>query len=609
MASPSGKSGELVARVYAGRATVRTQTAGDVRLMIRLLRRVRPFGPHIGGVFLLGLLATPLALLSPVPLKLVVDSVIGNRPLPGILAAVVPAGAGPEELLLLAVAMLAAIAVLTQLQELAADLLQTWTGERLVLDLRAELFRHVQRLSFAWSDTRGTADSVYRIQYDAQSIQYVAVDGVIPFVTAAVTVGAMIYVAAQIDLALALVALGICPLLLIAIGAMRQRLRRGSRELKKLESGSLSVLQEVLSAIRVVKAFGQEDRERDRFVDGSSSTLSRRLRLVLAEGGFGLVIGLITAGGTAAVLYVGVTHVRAGLITLGELLLVLGYLAQLYSPLTTISRKAARFQNYLASAERAFALLDELPEVEDRPGARPLDRAAGAVEFDHVAFAYEQGGTIFRDVRLVVPAGTRVGIRGASGAGKTTLVSLLSRFYDPTEGRILLDGVDMADYVLADLRNQFAIVLQEPLLFSTTIAENIAYGRPGATHAEIIRAADAAGAASFISRLPNGYDTPVGERGMRLSGGERQRIALARAYLKNAPILILDEPTSSVDVKTEAAILETLDVLMRGRTTFMIAHRASTLALCDVLVRIDRDHVVSVTRRDGRSVARKAATR
>jgi len=608
MAEHSETHGRLAERANATR-TRGKRRGGDLRLLVRLLGRVRPYWLHLALVFLLGLLAAPLALLAPVPLKIIVDSVLGGKPPPGQFAAIVPPGAPPSELLLLAVVLLAVIAVATQLQELAADLLRTWTGERLVLDFRSELFRHVQRLSFAWSDARGTADSVYRIQYDAASIQYVAIDGLIPFVSAAITVGGMIYVAAQIDPALALVALGVCPLLLIAIGAMRQRLRSGSRELKRLESRSLSIVQEVLSSIRVVTAFGQEDRERARFVDRSTSTLHVRLRLVLAEGGFGLLIGLITAGGTAAALYVGVTHVQAGLITLGELLLVLAYLAQLYSPLTTISRKAARLQNYLASAERAFALLDELPEVEERPDARRLDRATGAVEFDRVTFGYKGDRPILRDVRLVVPAGTRVGIRGTTGAGKTTLVSLLSRFYDPTEGRILLDGVDMADYRLADLRNQFAIVLQEPLLFSTSIAENIAYGRRGATRAEILAAAEAAGAAGFIERLPRGYDTLVGERGMRFSGGERQRISLARAFLKNAPILILDEPTSSVDIKTEAAILEALDNLMRGRTTFMIAHRASTLALCDILVRVDRDRVVAAKRRSTRSAAKAAAAR
>ena len=603
---------QLHGRVAERRDTARPRGKGrgeDLRLLVRLLRRARAYWPHIAAVFLLGLLAAPLALLAPVPLKIIVDSVLGGQPPTGVFGVIVPAGTSPEALLLMAVALLVVIAVATQLQQLATDLLQTWTGERLVMDFRSELFRHVQRLSFAWSDARGTADSVYRIQYDAASIQYVAIDGILPFASAAVTVSGMIYVAAQIDPALAFVALGVCPLLLIAIGAMRQRLRSGSRELKKLESGSLSIVQETLSSIRVVTAFGQEDRERDRYVDTSTSTLRVRLRLVLAEGQFGLLIGLITAGGTAAALYVGVTHVQAGLITLGELLLVLAYLAQLYSPLTTISRKAARLQNYLASAERAFALLDELPEVEERPGARPLGRATGAIEFDRVTFGYEGNQPILRDVRLVVPAGTRVGIRGTTGVGKTTLVSLLSRFYDPTEGRILLDGMDMADYRLADLRNQFAIVLQEPLLFSTTIAENIAYGRPGASHEDIVAAAEAAGAASFIERLPDGYDTLVGERGMRFSGGERQRISIARAFLKDAPILILDEPTSSVDIKTEAAILGALDDLMRGRTTFMIAHRASTLALCDILVRVDRDRVVAAKRRGTRSTPQTAAAR
>jgi ATP-binding cassette subfamily B protein len=287
--------------------------------------------------------------------------------------------------------------------------------------------------------------------------------------------------------------------------------------------------------------------------------------------------------------------VLAGVLTLGNLLLVMAYLSQLYGPLESISDRIGSVQSSLVSADRAFGLLDLPADVPERPDARPLRRAAGAVAFEHVSFAYGPGRPVLTGLSLKVPAGARVGIAGSTGAGKTTLASLLQRFYDPTAGRILLDGIDLRDYRLADLRNQFAIVLQEPVLFSTSIAENIAYARPGATLAEIEAAARAANVDRFVAGLPEGYDTTVGERGVRLSGGERQRLALARAFLKDAPILILDEPTSSVDVATEALIVEAMDELVEGRTTFMIAHRLGTLDRCDVRVTIDRGRLVQTT--------------
>jgi len=277
---------------------------------------------------------------------------------------------------------------------------------------------------------------------------------------------------------------------------------------------------------------------------------------------------------------------------LGELLIVMTYLAQLYEPLKTLSKKVADLQSGLAGAQRVFSLLDELPEVVEQRDALPLLRASGGIAFRNVAFSYDGETPILRGISFEIAPGTRLGISGATGAGKTTLVSLLTRFYDPTAGQILLDGIDLRDYRLADLRNQCAIVLQEPVLFSASIRENIAYARPGAADEDIVLAAKAANAHGFIARLPEGYDTLVGERGMRLSGGERQRISIARAFLKGAPILILDEPTSSVDLGTEALILEALDRLMQCRTTIIIAHRLSTLAICDARIEIEHGRIL-----------------
>jgi ATP-binding cassette subfamily B protein len=585
----------------------------DVTLYRRLLRQVRSYRLHIVGIFLLFLLASPLALLTPLPLKIAVDSVVGSHHLPGLLALLVPAGAARSHtaVLLLAAGLFVAITLASQLQNLASSVLSTYTGERLVLDFRTQLFGHVQRLSLAHHDTQGTADSTYRIQYDAMSIQTIAIDGVIPFISAAVTLAGMIYVTARIDGQLALVALAVSPVLFLVSRAYRRRLRSQSRAVKKLESSALGVVQEVLAAVRVVKAFGQEEREQERFVRRSSAGMWARIRYAVGEGVFGLLVGLTTAVGTAAVLFIGMRHVQAGVLTLGQLLLVLGYLSQLYAPLRTISKKVGDLEASLASAERAFALLDAAPDVAERPNARPLTRARGAVAFRNVWFAYGTDGTdrpALHDISFEIGAETRLGIVGTTGAGKTTLVSLLTRFYDPTAGQILLDGVDLRDYRLADLRNQFAIVLQEPVLFSTTIAENIGYGRPDAGDDEIVAAARAANAHDFIMNLPQGYETLVGERGMRLSGGERQRISLARAFLKDAPILILDEPTSSVDVKTEAAIMEAMERLMQGRTTVMIAHRLSTLAHCDARLEIEHGRLVSHQGRAGCGEALRSST-
>jgi ATP-binding cassette subfamily B protein len=568
----------------------------DLPLYRRLLREVRPYAPHIAGSLLLSLLACPLALLTPLPLKIAVDSALGDRPLPGWLDALLPPAVPRSDtaVLLLAAGLMVAVALLSQLRGLAAALLTTYAGERLVLNFRTRLFEHAQRLSLAYHDTRGTGDSCYRIQYDAGSLQSLVLDGVIPFVTAALTLAGMLYLTARLDWGLALVALAVAPVLFLVSWAYRPRLRNQSREVKKLESSALSVVQEVLGALRVVKAFGQEGRERERLALRSREGMRARLRLLATEGGYGLLVGLTTAAGTAAVLSLGARHVRAGVLTLGDLLLVLGYLAQLYEPLKTMSRKAASLQSHLASAERAFALLDEAPDVAERPHARPLARAAGAVAFRRVSFAYGDGRPVLRDISFEVGPGARVGIAGMTGAGKTTLVNLLTRFYDPTDGQIVLDGVDLRDYRLADLRHQFAIVLQEPVLFSASVGENIAYARPGTSEEEIVRAARAANAHDFIAGLPEGYRTPVGERGLCLSGGERQRLALARAFLKDAPLLILDEPTSSVDVRTEAVIMEAMHRLMRGRTTFLIAHRLGTLEGCDLLVRIEGGRLVDV---------------
>jgi ATP-binding cassette, subfamily B, bacterial len=554
---------------------------------------MQPYGWHLVALLLVSLLATPLALLTPLPLKLAVDHVINAQPLPWSLAGLLPARAD-HALLLLAVTLMVAVAVVNQLREFGSAWLTAYTGERMLLNFRAKLFRHVQRLSLSYHDGKGTADSIYRIQYDASALQNIVVLGLVPLVSSTVTLVAMTYVTARINWKFALIGLAILPFVMTASRFYRRQLTKQARVVKTSESSALSVVQEVLGSVRVVRAFGQEEREHERFVQRSNEGMRARLRQTLLEGGYGIVLAVLTAGGMGTVLYVGVRDIKAGTLTLGNLLLVMGYLTQLYSPMRTVGRKMGTMQGHLVGAERAFALLDEMPDVVERPHARPLKDPLGTMAFENVSFAYGDHPPVLQDISFDVPPGACIGIVGTTGAGKTTLVNLLTRFYDPSQGRILLDGIDLRDYRLADLRNQFAIVLQEPVLFSTSIAENIAYARPGASEQEIIDAARAANAHDFISRLPRGYDTVVGERGMRLSGGERQRISIARAFLKHAAILILDEPTSSVDMTSEAAILEALDRLARGRTTFVITHRPSALQRCDIILRMEQGRLVTI---------------
>jgi ATP-binding cassette, subfamily B, bacterial len=575
---------------------VRLKSGPSRWLYLRSLRQSRRCWPHLAGIALLSLLSMPLSLLYPLPLKIAVDSVLGQQPLPDFLVRFLPPMPPGPVAIGCAIVLLLAIALLANLQGLASWYLQTYTGEKLVWDFRAELLNHVQRLPLAFHDRYGPTDSVYRIQHDAPSIQYVAIQGVVPLITAIFTLAGMVYVCARIDFQLALVALAISPVLFALSLACSRLVRRRSQEIKELDSTALSVVQEVLGSIHLVKAFGQENREQGRFVRHSSKRMSGQVQLAVLQAVFNVLIGLTVAGGTAAALYIGVRHVRAGLLTVGSLLMVMAYIAQMYGPLQLLSTKATDLQSWFTSLERAFLLLDQAPEIAESPRALPLARARGDFEFRDVCFVYDESDRGLRHISVQIPAGTRVGIVGATGAGKSTLLNLLMRFYDPIEGQVLLDGVDIRDYRIADLRRQFAVVLQQPVLFAASIAENIAYGKPDASDAEIMTAARAASAHEFIARLPEAYETSAGERGARLSGGERQRISLARAFLRDSPVLILDEPTSSVDMQTETAILQATEALLRGRTTFMIAHRLHTLKSCDMILVLDRGRLVDVRR-------------
>ena len=555
---------------------------------------------------LLNLVSLPLTLLYPLPLKIAVDTVLNAKPLPVFLLRVLPASHAALPPLGLAVCLLLAIALIVNLQGLAIWWLQTYTGEKLVWDFRARLLNHVQRLPLSFHDRYGTTDSVYRIQHDAPAIQYVAIQGLIPLTAAIATLVGLVYVTMRIDASLALIALAISPVLFILTLASSNLVRQRSVTLKELDSKAMSVIQEVLGCIRVIKAFGQEDREYARFVRRSSQRRSGQVKLAVWQASFNVVIGLTIAGGTAAALFIGVQHVRSGVLTVGSLLMIMAYIAQIYQPLQLLTNKITDLQSWLVSLERTFALLDQRPEIAESSAALPLARARGAFEFRNLSFHYGDSGRGLSDISFSIPAGSRVGIVGTTGAGKTTLLNLIMRFYDPSQGQVLLDGIDLRAYRIADVRRQFAVVLQEPVLFDASIAENIAYGRPDASDETIIAAAKAACAHEFIINMPKQYESSAGELGARLSGGERQRISLARAFLRDSPVLILDEPTSSVDVQTENSILTATERLMEGRTTFMIAHRLNTLRSCNIILRLEQGHLVEVRQASG-NLSRAAA--
>ncbi|WP_425450048.1 ABC transporter ATP-binding protein [Virgifigura deserti] len=573
-------------------------SASTLAIYRRVWRQIRPYRLNLLGMLLLSLALMPLALLTPLPLKIAVDSVLGDHPLPAFLNRLLPEALSgtPDARLWLSISLVIAVALLSRIHTVFSWVLRDYTAEHLVADFRSRLFLHVQRLSLVHHETKGTADAIYRIGQDAGALQMLVIQIVLPFIGAAFSFAGMLYVTAAINGKIALVALAIAPFLMLLTGLYRPYLREKWRAAHEQHSAAVAVLHEALGALRLVKTFGTEERERHRFETQAGSAVRIRVGAAFAEASLNFLVGLLIACGTALVLYIGVRDVQAGELTIGDLLLVMAYLAQLYQPLQTMGAQIAMQQRALASVERAFELLDETPTLIDRPGACPLARAAGAITFENVSFAYFPRKPTLHDISFAVPAGSSVGIVGRTGAGKSSLISLLIRLYDPTSGRILLDGVDLRDYRIADLRRQFGVVSQDSLLFSDTVAANIAYSRPNAPMKEIMAAAEAAEAHDFIMKLPDGYDTLCGDRGVRFSGGERQRLSLARAFLRDAPLLILDEPTSAVDVQTEAAILRGIERLMEGRTTFMITHRLATLRRCDLLLVMEAGRLTSITR-------------
>jgi ATP-binding cassette, subfamily B, bacterial len=563
-------------------------------MLRRLISYWKPAaGPTVGGVLLLAA-SSLLEILQPWPMKWLVDVVLGGAPAPAWLAQYWP-NFGRETATASLAAICVAIVVLAVLHRAAAtasQFLLIRAGGRLVQELRCRACDHLHRLSLRYHDQAKVGDSLYRIAYDTQAAQSLLNGALAPAAAGILLLLGVLIVMFRIDPWLTVVAIAVAPLFWILIQAFGKTIERQSAQYHRQESSLISFIQESLSSIRAVQAFTQEQETNRHFSRAAGMSLATNQKLVLWQLAFSACVGLAMACGTAAVVWFGTRRVLAGQLSLGDVLVFLAYLGMLYSPMKAFSEGASVAQTARTQLQRVFEILDTHPEVVSPPDAIVPRSVTGRIEFDEVDFEYNPGQPILRDVNLSVEPGQIVAIVGRTGAGKSTLASLLLRFYDPLGGSIRLDGRDLRDLSLEWLRGQMSIVLQDPILFSTSIAENIAYARSGATRDEVIAAARRAEADEFIQRLPDGYDTVLGERGVNLSGGQRQRLSLARAILKDAPVLILDEPTSALDAHTEKSLMASIEELVHGRTTFLIAHRLSTVRIADVIVVMDHGRIV-----------------
>jgi ATP-binding cassette subfamily B protein/subfamily B ATP-binding cassette protein MsbA len=531
--------------------------------------------PH-RGAFVLALLPVALIsageLLKPWPLKIVVDHVLGDAPL-GLDPA---APWSRSQLLLAACAGLVALAAVLALLQVVANGMTIAIGQRMVDDFRRDLYQHLQRLSPRFYAERSTGDLLYRVAADTLAIQTLAMNGIFPLIMAALLIGGMAVVLTRLDAVLTLMALAVCPALFGVLGVLGRRIRRVAARARAAEGRLYALTQRGLAGVRVVQAFTTEAEESERFTRSSRASLRATWRLYLWQTGATGAAGIVVAAGTALVLWVGASHVLAGRLTVGEVLIFTAYLASLYTPIGNVTETVGLIQSARAGAERVLELLATDAEPVDGRRALP-GRARGEIALAHVAFAYGPERPVLHDVSLTARPGEMIAVVGATGSGKTTLVHLLARFLDPTRGVVTLDGVDLRTLRVRDVRRQIAMVLQPPLVFPTTLRENLVYGRPFAAAATVARALAVAQLDGLVDRLPDGLETRVGEGGAALSEGERQRVTIARALVRDAPILVLDEPTSALDAETEAALVAALGAATRDRTVLVIAHRLSTI--------------------------------
>jgi ATP-binding cassette subfamily B protein/subfamily B ATP-binding cassette protein MsbA len=537
-------------------------------------------------------LITGFELLKPWPLQIVIDYVLGGK----------PAAAGgmvgsflslPPTVLLLAACV---GLIVVNLGASALTLLHNYTtirvGQNMVNDLRSDLYAHLQRLSLAYHGRQRVGDLMYRITADSFAVQTMIMNGVLPILSAVILLAGMLIVLFPMDPVLTLLALTVVPILFVLISAFNRKIVEVATEVRDADARVYSLVQWGMSAIKVVQAFTKEEEEHRRFMGASRESLRATLRMYNWQTLYSGAVSVVIAGGTAVVIYAGARAVMSGTLTLGQLIIFVSYLAQLYTPINQITQSWGLIAGARVGATRVFEVLETEPDLKSGSRQFPPSGARGAVAWRDVRFHYRPEVPVLKEIDLAVDAGMKIAIVGPTGAGKSTLLGLLPRFFDPSSGSVTIDGLDVREYQLASLRRQIGMVLQPPLIFPLSVADNIAYGRPGADHAAIENAARQARIHDLIMQLPERYQTQLGEAGVALSEGEKQRITIARALLRDAPILILDEPTSALDVETEALVMEAVERLMEGRTTFIIAHRLSTVRRCDRIL-VLRDGVIA----------------
>jgi ATP-binding cassette, subfamily B, bacterial len=586
----------LISRYLEHRREIKARTEGawaQWRAAPKVLPFLKPYKGMVTFSFVLIVIGSIVALAEPWPLALVIDCVLGTHPPPGPLGDWFGTNPDPYRLLIFIVVMGFLISCVSHGVRVVSDYVNARVEQNMVLDTRGKLFAHCESLSLTFHDQRMTGALMSIINLQASAVGAIVMSFPPLFESFLMLIG-MLIIALFIDWQVTLISLLAVPMIYWALAMYGTRIVPRVIKVQQLEWRSLSIVFEAMSMLRVIVSFGREKHEHRRFMTQGKTAVDARVRLTVWQTLFSLGVATATAAGTAAVLGFGAYHVLQGKITLGELTVLIYYIAQVYTPLESISNTIGHLNQQFVFFNAVLNTFDTKPEIRDAPDAIEIGRARGEIEFEEVTFTYQSRVDTLQNISFKIPAGSRVAIVGPTGAGKTTLASLIVRFYDPQHGAIKIDGHDLRKIKLQSLRNQLSLVLQEPMLFSGSIADNIRYGRLGASLDEIVEAAKAANAHDFIERLPEGYDTELGEGGRQLSGGERQRICVARAFIRNAPILILDEPTSSIDSKTELVILDALDRLMVGRTSLMIAHRLSTVRKADLIVVVNRGRVAEV---------------
>ena len=562
----------------------------------RVLIYFRPFGRPTLLALTISLVTIALNLLKPWPFGVIVDHLLAEHPstVRGVAGAWLRALPNPGSQVFALCALLVLVTLASGLLGLWSNFLFVRVGLQALMKLRTELFAYLQSLPLKFHDARRSSDSSFRVAYDSQSIQTIYNRGFTNIFGSSITLASIFVIMLRMDGVLTILSIAIVPMVVAAIQYFSTRIRQQSTTIQEKESAVLTLAQEGLSSIKVVHAFGREEATVDQFRTQARESLTANLRLTMTNVKSALVINTLMALGTSAMIYVGTLHVLLGQLTLGKLTIFMSYLAMLYAPIEALTQTVWALEGAAAGAQRCFEVLDHADDVRDARDAVAISTTRGAIRFEATSFGYDPTRLILCGIDLDIQSGERVAFVGGTGAGKSTLLSLVPRFYDPTDGRVCLDGRDLRTLTKKSLRAQISLVLQDTLLFSTTVRENIAYGRPDATAGEIIEAAQRAQADDFIRSLPLGYDSPVGERGGHLSVGQRQRIGIARAFLKDSPILLLDEPTSALDPTTERAIMDTLELLMKGRTTLIITHRLTTVHHLDKIVVLKDGKVVEI---------------